>query len=145
MSTHQSYELDGAPCEFSEFNRVALDPAQSVVVRACAGSGKTWLLTSRIIRLLLDGVAPRHILAITFTKKAAQEMRDRVASVLALFADGADAQVHAELVQRGLSSAEADEALPRARGLYDEVLGSGQAIPIYTFHAWFYRLINQMV
>jgi ATP-dependent helicase/nuclease subunit A len=142
MSTHQSYELDGAPCEFSEFNRVALDPAQSVVVRACAGSGKTWLLTSRIIRLLLDGVAPRHILAITFTKKAAQEMRDRVASVLALFADGADAQVHAELVQRGLSSAEADEALPRARGLYDEVLGSGQAIPIYTFHAWFYRLLQ---
>ena len=51
------------------FTHSALNPAHSVVVRACAGSGKTWLLTARIIRLLLDGVEPKHILAITFTKK----------------------------------------------------------------------------
>ena len=52
----------------------ALDPRRSVVVEACAGSGKTWLLASRIVRLLLAGVAPGAILAITFTRKAAREI-----------------------------------------------------------------------
>ena len=56
----------------------ALDPAHSVVVEACAGSGKTWLLASRIVRLLLAGVAPGEILAITFTRKAAREIEERV-------------------------------------------------------------------
>ena len=56
----------------------ALDPAQNVVVEACAGSGKTWLLASRIVRLLLAGVAPGEILAITFTRKAAREIEERV-------------------------------------------------------------------
>ncbi|HEX5363952.1 MAG TPA: UvrD-helicase domain-containing protein, partial [Gallionella sp.] len=51
-------------------NRTALDPKRSVVVEACAGSGKTWLLVSRIVRLLLDGVPPGEILAITFTRRA---------------------------------------------------------------------------
>ncbi len=36
-------------------NHIALDPRRSIVVEACAGSGKTWLLVSRIVRLLLDG------------------------------------------------------------------------------------------
>ena len=60
------------------FNAQALDPANSVVVSACAGSGKTWLLVSRIVRQLLDGVEPSQILAITFTRKAAQEMQVRL-------------------------------------------------------------------
>lgn len=137
-----AYEINGVACPPLQFNQTALDPARSVVVRACAGSGKTWLLTSRIVRLLLDDVAPRQILAITFTKKAAQEMRERVASVLATLADGTDEQVLSELIQRGLSESEAQQLLPRARTLYDEVLGSGQDVPIYTFHAWFYRLIQ---
>ena len=48
----------------------ALDPSRSVVVEACAGSGKTWLLASRIVRLLLAGVSPGEILAITLTSYA---------------------------------------------------------------------------
>ena len=63
------YLKNNAPVGLAEFTRAALEPAHSVVVRACAGSGKTWLLISRIIRLHIAGVAPKHILAITFTKK----------------------------------------------------------------------------
>jgi len=59
-------------------NTHALNPRHSVVVEACAGSGKTWLLVSRIVRILLDGIPPSQILAITFTRKAAQEMQARL-------------------------------------------------------------------
>ena len=124
------------------FTHSALNPAHSVVVRACAGSGKTWLLTARIIRLLLDGVEPKHILAITFTKKAAQEMRDRVADLLREMADGSPEQIVRLLTERGLSETAARERIGVAQGLYDRILGSGQEIPIYTFDAWFYRLLK---
>ena len=56
----------------------ASDPAQHVVLEASAGTGKTKVLVDRYVRLIRLGVAPRHILAITFTRKAAAEMRERI-------------------------------------------------------------------
>ena len=53
----------------SEQKNIALNPINSVVVESCAGSGKTWLLISRIIRILLANVSPSQIIAVTFTKK----------------------------------------------------------------------------
>jgi ATP-dependent helicase/nuclease subunit A len=60
----------------------AVDPARDVVLEASAGTGKTRVLVDRYVRLIGAGVDPRHILAITFTRKAAAEMRDRVLATL---------------------------------------------------------------
>ena len=123
-------------------NHIALDPKHSVVVEACAGSGKTWLLVSRVVRLLLAGVPPGEILAITFTRKAAQEMQARLHEWLHLLAVQDDDKVRAFLRERALDDID-DAVLARARGLYRDALLAQPAITISTFHGWFMQIIQR--
>ena len=124
-------------------NATALDPQRSVVVEACAGSGKTWLLVSRIVRLLLAGARPSDILAITFTRKAAQEMAVRLREWLYTLATAPDDEVRQFLREREVPSAQIDALLPRARGLYEMFLTAQPPITITTFHSWFMQLLRR--
>jgi len=142
MTTPRAYEIDGVDADAAQFTRAACDPRQSVVVEACAGSGKTWLLVARMLRLLLAGAAPAELLAITFTRKAAQEMRERLVQLLHELALAPEPQARALLRERGIAEAYLDETLPEARGLYERVLASPQALSIDTFHSWFARLLQ---
>jgi ATP-dependent helicase/nuclease subunit A len=62
----------------ADARRAAVDPSQNIVLEASAGTGKTRVLVERYVNLLRAGVEPDHILAITFTRKAAAEMRQRI-------------------------------------------------------------------
>ena len=127
----------------ARLTRDALDPARCVVVEACAGSGKTWLLASRIVRLLLAGVAPGEILAITFTRKAAREIEARVIGWLRQLAMEEDAAIDNFLAERGLVADAADSTLRQAaRGLYERVLAAQPGLAVNTFHAWFLQLVD---
>src|SRR3989338_5462015 len=123
-------------------NHISLDPKRSIVVEACAGSGKTWLLVSRIVRLLLDGAQTSQILAITFTRKAAQEMQARLQLWLRELAMGDEAAVRQFFAERGVEDM-SDAQLQRARSLYGSVLLAQPGITISTFHGWFMQVMQR--
>jgi ATP-dependent exoDNAse (exonuclease V) beta subunit len=82
-----SLPLEGAPAADLAASddlarELAIDPRRSILLRAPAGSGKTTVLTQRLLCLLAHVDTPEEILAITFTRKAAAEMRERVAKAL---------------------------------------------------------------
>ena len=140
--TQAAYRINGALVERAAFYAVACDPARSVAVEACAGAGKTWMLVSRILRALLEGTAPQAILAITFTKKAAGEMRQRLQDWLRVFAHKTDTELATELVLRGMAPAAAQSRAADLRDLHARLLAAGRPVQIRTFHSWFGALLR---
>ena len=150
-----AYQHNGRPVAADRFYAIACDPRRSVAVEACAGAGKTWMLVSRIVRALLDGVdphdghlrvLPHEILAITFTKRAASEMRERLYEWLEKFAEASHEELVTELQARGVSASDTDVGLKAASlklsQLYKRVLESGRQVQIRTFHSWFAALLR---
>lgn len=141
MPVRPAYEHNGRSIGREHFYAVACDPRRHVAVEACAGAGKTWMLVSRVTRALLAGAEPHEILAITFTRKAAGEMRKRLAQWLEQWSRASDEELARELKARGLPDA---DAATRAdlRGLYARLLQSGRPVQIRTFHSWFAALLR---
>lgn len=83
----------------------ALDPSSSFIVQAPAGSGKTELLTQRYLALLATVDAPEEILAMTFTRKAAGEMRQRILQALERAADESEPEAGHEALTWKLARA----------------------------------------
>ncbi|MBX3623719.1 MAG: UvrD-helicase domain-containing protein [Rhizobacter sp.] len=139
-----AYRADGHLIEREAFYAIACDPQRSVVVEACAGAGKTWMLVSRILRALLEGAQPQEILAITFTRKAAGEMRERLQEWLRAFSSHAmdDAGRVQQLQLRGLDAAQARTLAPALGRLHETLLAGGRSVEIRTFHAWFSQLLR---
>jgi ATP-dependent helicase/nuclease subunit A len=136
-----AYEHNGVRVARERFYEIACDPRRSVAVEACAGAGKTWMLVSRIVRALLDGAQPHEILAITFTKKAAGEMRERLHKWLAEFSAAPPEKLRGELVTRGVAKP-SDEQIAALRGLQSRLLAGGRPVQVRTFHSWFAALLR---
>jgi ATP-dependent helicase/nuclease subunit A len=83
--------------QINNAQKIAADPKNSCWVEASAGSGKTKVLTDRVLNLLLHGTDPEKILCLTFTKAAAAEMGNRLRSRLSNWAVMKDADLLKDL------------------------------------------------
>jgi ATP-dependent helicase/nuclease subunit A len=118
----------------------ASDPADHAALSASAGTGKTHVLTARVLRLLLSGVDPSSILCLTFTKAGAAEMAGRIHERLAYWVRLKDSEIAGELAALGEDVG--PEMRERARTLFARVLdASGGGLRIQTIHAFAQSLL----
>ncbi len=121
---------------------LASDPASSAWVSANAGSGKTHVLTQRVIRLLLAGCRPSAILCLTYTKAAASEMSNRVFQRLSEWTVLSDEDLRKRIA--AIEGAEPDSfKLAEARRLFAKALETPGGLKIQTIHAFCEALLHQ--
>jgi len=126
----------------TERQSLASDPARSAWVSANAGSGKTHVLTQRVIRLLLAGCRPSAILCLTYTKAAASEMSNRIFERLAEWATLDDAAL-----EKRIETIEGKRPplakIHEARRLFAKALETPGGLKIQTIHAFSEALLHQ--
>ena len=124
----------------TEAQQAAVVPDANIWLSASAGSGKTQVLSARVIRLLLAGAQPEEILCLTFTKAAAAEMAERINRKLAGWVQMKDGLLAAEL--RAIGADFAKDKLPQARKLFAEILDApGGGLQMMTIHAFCQSLL----
>ncbi|WP_442677910.1 double-strand break repair helicase AddA [Sphingomonas sp. ASY06-1R] len=120
--------------------KAASHPRSQVWLSASAGTGKTHVLTARVLRLLLKGALPETILCLTFTKAGAAEMAERIQGRLAAWVRMSDPDLRREL--HALSEPNDDAAVRTARRLFARVLDApGGGLRIQTIHAFCQTLL----
>ena len=131
----------------SEKQRRAANPDKSVWVEASAGTGKTKVLSDRVLRLLLKGVNPAKILCLTYTKAAAVEMNTRIAGRLSRWAVAAEEELQKELsslLGRPLSENRAVRELQAtARILFAILLDTPGGMKIQTIHSFCQEVLKR--
>ena len=124
-----------------EGQQAAARPDDHVWLGASAGTGKTQVLSARVLRLMLDGVSPEAILCITFTKAGAAEMAHRIHERLALWVRMDDGDLRLDLQALG-ADWDTPDILDRARSLFATVIDSpGGAIRVQTIHSFCQTLL----
>lgn len=130
------------PSEVLERQLKASDPARSAWVSANAGSGKTYVLAQRVIRLLLAGTKPEKILCLTFTKATAANMANRVFETLGAWTALDDTALDKAI--RTMSNEKPDAAhRALARRLFAQALETPGGLKVQTIHAFCTRLLHQ--
>ena len=117
----------------------ASDPIVHAALSASAGTGKTQVLTARVLRLLLQGARPESILCLTFTKAAAAEMSNRIGARLAAWVRLKDIDLATDLANLGESTGPVTR--DRARQLFARVLDCPGGLKIQTIHAFAQSLL----
>ncbi len=118
------------------------DPANSAWVSANAGSGKTYVLTQRVIRLLLEGVAPDRILCLTFTKAAAANMKNRVFETLSEWTMLPDDKLE-DAIRKSTGKKPDATVRKNARKLFAKALDTPGGLKIQTIHGFCEALLHQ--
>ncbi len=122
--------------------RDASDPAASVWVAASAGSGKTKVLTDRVLRQMLAGTPPARILCLTFTKAAAAEMSIRINRTLGEWATVEDSRLEDALAALTGARPSADSCR-EARRLFARVIDCPGGMKLQTIHAFCQSLLRR--
>lgn len=122
--------------------RSASDPQASAWVSANAGSGKTYVLAQRVIRLMLAGTPPGRILCLTFTKAAAANMANRVFAWLSEWTRLDDAALAERIMALGEPAPDA-AMRARARRLFAQALETPGGLKILTIHGFCERVLQQ--
>ncbi len=121
----------------------AARPGDHVWVPANAGSGKTRVLTNRVIRLLSEGTPPQNILCLTYTKAAASEMQNRLFTRLGDWAMLPDAELERDLRALGVAAPFDAAGLASARRLFASAIEAPGGLRIQTIHAFCAGLLRR--
>ncbi|ACS50418.1 double-strand break repair helicase AddA [Bartonella grahamii as4aup] len=122
----------------------ATHPQKNVWVSANAGSGKTHVLSERVIRLLLNGTPPARILCLTYTRAAAAVMQSRIFRTLSSWNELDDAQLQETLTRFEKKTVNAQK-LTYARQLFARALETPGGLKIQTIHAFCESLLHQFM
>lgn len=120
----------------------ASNPEASVWVAASAGTGKTFVLTNRVLRILLSGTAPERILCLTFTKAAAAEMANRINDRLGQWVRCDSASLSVELTDL-IGHVPTGQERDNARKLFAQVLEVPGGMKIQTIHSFCQSLLGR--
>lgn len=156
VATHEAESKFMHKVQFDAFNELkhdekvnpnvnqaaAANPCKSVWVSASAGSGKTRVLSNRVLNLLLGGTEASKILCLTFTKAAAAEMENRIADRLSSWVSMSDEDLSREISELGTYTAD-DVIRKRARQLFAKMLDAKGGMKIMTIHSFCQTLLKR--